>query len=216
MTACYAQVTLRRDMQEVTARLSRRTLLKSGLIGTLLVGVGSVGLALQPTRTQSSTPRLKVLDADEYAVLVAVAETACPALGAGAPGATALGVAAQLDELLAGSDPESQKGTKLALRIFENALSGALSGERLVPFTKLDPEARARVLAAWRDSGVGFKRTVYKGLTGAVFAVYWGDPRTWARIGYAGPPDFAAMRESYASELVDLERLRASPLAKGA
>jgi hypothetical protein len=203
-------------MQEVTARLSRRTLLKSGLVGAVLVGVGSAGLALQSTRKQGATPPLKVLDAEEYAVLCAVAETACPALGAGAPGATALEVAKQLDGLLASADPESQKGTKMALRIFDNALSGALGGERLVPFTKLDGQARTRVLANWRDSDIGFKRTVYKGLTGAIFAVYWGDPRTWKRIGYDGPPDCAQLREGYASDLVDLDRLRATPLAKGA
>lgn len=185
-------------------------------MGAVLVGVGSVGLALQPTRKANATPKLQVLDADEYAVLCAVAETACPPLGAGAPGATALEVGKQLDELLAGADPDSQKGTKMALRIFDNALSGALGGERLVPFTKLDAEARARVLANWRDSDVGFKRTVYKGLTSAIFAVYWGDPRTWKRIGYDGPPDCVQLRAGYASDLVDLDRLRATPLAKGA
>ena len=208
-------MTLRPVMPEVTGRLSRRTLLKTGLLGTVLVGLGSVGLALQKPLRQGATPALKLLDADEYAVLVAIADRLCPALGAGAPGARAVDVATQLDALLLTADPETQKGTKIALRIFDNALAGALSGERFVPFTRLPPEAQDRVLANWRDAGVGFRRTVYKGIASAVFAVYWGDPRTWARIGYAGPPDMAKLRTVYAENLVDLEELRASPLAKG-
>lgn len=203
-------------MRDVTASLSRRSLLKTGLIGGLLVGLGSVGLALQKGRARSAPSSLKVLDATEYAILAAIADRVCPALGPGAPGATALDLASGVDGLVADADPEVQKGTKMALRIFENALTGALAGERIMPFTELDPEAQDRVLARWRDSGVGFRRTVYKGLVGAIFALYWGDPRTWPRIGYGGPPDFTKLRHVYAEELVDLNDLRATPLAKGA
>jgi hypothetical protein len=204
------------SMQEVTARLSRRNLLKTGLFGTLLVGLGSLGLALQKSSRPAATPTLRLLDADEYAVLAAVADRVCPALGPGAPGAAALEIAARIDQRLASADSEVQKGTRIALRVFENGLSGALSGERLVPFTQLDAEAQDRVLASWRDSRVGFRRTVYRGLTGAVFAMYWGDPRTWQRIGYGGPPDFEKLRSVYADQLLDFDALRASPLAKGA
>lgn len=203
-------------MSDVTSRLSRRTLLKSGLFGGVLVGLGSLGLALQKSRTRGSPPALKALDATEYAILVAMADRLCPALGPGAPGATALSVASGIDDLIAAADMDVQQGTKIGLHIFENALTGALAGERLVPFTQLDPEAQDRVLARWRDSSVGFRRTVYKGIVGAVFAVYWGDERTWARIGYAGPPDMLELRRMYADELVDLNALRATPLAKGA
>ena len=210
-------MTLRPIMQEVTARLSRRTLLKTGLFGTLLVGAGTVSLALRSTRPPSgAAPALKILDADEYAVMAAIADRVCPALGPGAPGATALNVAKQVDDLLASADVDVQKGTKIGLRVFENALTGALTGERLAPFTQLEPAAQDRVLEKWRTSEIGFRRTVYRGLTGAVFALYWGDPRTWPRVGYAGPPDMARLRAVYADELVDLDDLRASPLAKGA
>lgn len=202
-------------MPEVRALLTRRTLLQTGLLGTVLVGLGSVGLALQQPLRKEPTPTLNVLDADEYAVLAAIAARLCPERGSGAPGARAIAVATQLDALLQTADAETQKGTKIALRIFDNALAGALSGERLVPFTRLTPEAQDRVLANWRDADMGFRRTVYKGIASAVFAVYWGDPRTWARIGYAGPPDMSKLRAVYADNLVDFDELRASPLAKG-
>jgi len=198
-------------MQEAAGRLSRRNLLKTGLVGTLLVGVGSVGLALERTKVEGQTPALAVLSATEYAVLVAVAERLCPALGEGAPGATALGVAKTIDGLLTEVDDDTQKGFKIALRTFENALTGALFGERFVPFTHLSPEDKTRTLASWRDSRIGFRRTVYRALGGLVWAVYWGDARTWPRIGYPGPRDVAALRAQYVDNLVDLDALRATP-----
>ena len=196
-------------MQHLAA-LSRRNLLKTGLVGTVLVGLGSVGLALQKTTPRSDTPRLAVFDAREYAVLMAIADRVAPALGEGAPGATALGTVQKLDALLAQADVESQKGFKLALRVFENALSGAVVGERLVPFTELSIEARDRVLAAWRDSRIGFRRTVFRALACVILSVYWGDARVWPRIGYGGPPDLAGLRAAYADNLVDYDALRAT------
>jgi len=197
-------------MQDVAARLSRRSLLKTGLVGALVVGLGSAGLALEQTVTRGTPPPLGVLDATEYAVLAAIADRVCPALGPGAPGAAALGVAASIDGLLQRLDGETQKGVKIALRTFENALTGALFGERVVPFTRLSADDQDRVLARWRGSRLGFRRTVYRALSALVSAVYWGDPRTWERIGYAGPPDVAALRETYRDNLVDLEALRAT------
>lgn len=195
-------------MGEVAPKLSRRSLLKTGLVGTLVVGIGSVGLAVQ--RTAPAGLQGTILDADELSVLSAIADRICPPLGPGAPGAKALGVAQSVDALLVQADRETQKGLKLALRVFESALSGALMGERLVPFTQLPPERQDAVLAGWRDSRVGFRRTVFRALSGLVASVYWGEPRTWARIGYGGPPDPAGLRAAYAANLVPLDTLRAS------
>jgi hypothetical protein len=195
-------------MQHLAA-LSRRNLLKTGLVGTVLVGLGSVGLALQKTRPRADTPALAVFDAREYAVLCAIADRIAPALGPGAPGALALGTVTKLDALLEQAELENQKSVKLALRVFENALTGAVLGERLVPFTELSIEARDRVLSAWRDSRIGFRRTVFHALASLILSVYWGDPRVWPRIGYGGPPDLTGLRSAYADNLVDLDALRA-------
>lgn len=192
------------------AVFSRRNLLKTGLVGTVLVGLGSVGLALRKTKPRADTPELRVFDAREYAVLIAIADRIAPALGPGAPGAVAVGTVQKLDALMVSAHIETQKGIKLALRVFENALTGAVVGERLAPFTELSIEARDRVLAAWRDSRIGFRRTVFRALAGTLLGVYWGDERTWARIGYGGPPDLAGLRQSYAANLVAYDALRAT------
>jgi hypothetical protein len=191
-------------------------LVKTGLVGLGVAVAGGLGLALQKTVLLAQTPALKVLDPAEYAVLVAIADRLCPALGAGAPGASAVKLAERLDGLLQNTDIETQKGIKMALKLVDNALTGALTGERLVPFTKLSTEEQDRSLDGWRNADSGFRRTVFGGIAGAVNSVYWGNPQTWQRVGYKGPPDIAGLRAAYADQLVDLNSLRATPVvAKG-
>ena len=98
--------------------------------------------------------------------------------------------------------------------MFESALTGAVLGERIAPFTQLDPAQQDRVLARWRDARAGFRRTVHRGLSKLVLSVYWGQPEVFARIGYPGPPSVRGLREAYADQLVDLDALRATPAAK--
>jgi hypothetical protein len=198
-----------------TTTLTRRTLLKSGLWGTVFVAAAGFGLSLQDTRLVPDAPsKLSVLSPKEYAVLVALSDRLCPALDA-TPSASELGIPAQLDRMLSFVPVEEQEGVKMALRLFEHPISGVLFGERTRPFTQLSPEDQDRVIVGWRDSKVGVRRTIYTALSGLVLALYWGHPRTWPTVGYQGPPDPAGLRKVYADNLVDLHALRASPEAKG-
>jgi len=192
------------------AHLSRRTLLKTGLFGAGVVVVGSIGLQLRGTRArQVPDTGLACLSAEEFAVLTAVADRVCPAAGDGAPGALALGVPAKLDQWLAAYlDEENQTGVRIVLAALESALVGALFAERLTPFTQLAPEEQDEVLRAWKDSSVGFRRTAFRALSSMVAALYYGDSRTWSRIGYAGPPSVRGLRTAFAMNLVDLDALQ--------
>jgi Gluconate 2-dehydrogenase subunit 3 len=195
---------------------SRRTVLKWSLAsGALVLGTGTV-LALQKTRLREPTPKLSVFDPASYAVLAALADRLCPPLGKGAPGAAALGVPATIDAMLVPADDAARKQLTTAITMLENALGGALFGERLVPFTQLDAAGQEAALVNLRDSSVGVRRTLFHALSGLVFAVYWSNPQTWERIGYGGPESVAKLREMYRDNLVDLDSLRATPLAQGA
>jgi hypothetical protein len=110
--------------------------------------------------------------------------------------------------MLSYADEEVRKGFKLALLMFDNALTGAVFGERARPFSQLSTADQDRVLTGWRNSGVPFRRTLYRGLSFVILSTYWSMPETWPRIGYAGPPSVAGLRATYADNLVDLDGLR--------
>jgi hypothetical protein len=194
--------------------LSRRSLLKTGLIGVALVSVGSAALFMQPARPEQVKGKLSVFDAKEAAILAALARRLCPAAGPGSPGADAIGLVSLFDQMLAPVDEETIKGLKVGLAIFDNAFTGALFGERVRPFSQLDGEAQDAVIRNWQTSKVAFRRMLIRGLSSLTMSVYWGDPRSWPSTGYGGPPDPRALRAAYAENLVDLETLRASPAAK--
>lgn len=188
-------------------KLTRRSLLKTGLIGAALVSVSSAALLLQPEKQRSAHSTLKVLSEREANVLSALASRLCPAMGPGAPGAEGVQLVEQIDAFLATADKEGQDGLKMALVIFDNAFTGALFGERVRPFSQLDGAAQDRVIHAWQKSSVGFRRTVMRALSATIMTFYWGDERTWQRIGYGGPPDAVGMRAAYAHNLVDYSTL---------
>jgi hypothetical protein len=194
--------------------LSRRSLLKTGLIGFAFVSVGSAALLLQGAKPRAGTSPLRTFTAAEAGVLGALAQRLCPAAGPGAPGAVGLDLVGMLDVALEPLDEEAKQGLKLGLMLFDNAFTGALFGERMRPFSQLDGAAQDLVIRNWQQSGVAFRRTLIRGLSSLVMAVYWGDPRTWSRIGYAGPPDPRGLRAAYAENLVDLASLRAQGPAK--
>ncbi len=196
--------------------LSRRRLMQSGLWGSALLALAGTGLSFQKTLRPPAAPEhLSVLSRDEYAILAAVADTLCPRRAQSIPSASELGIPERIDAMFATADADQREGFKLALRTIESPLAGAVFGERARPFTQLDENARTRALRAFRDSRLGLRRTIYNGLSALVMALYWGDPRSWTRTGYEGPPDAAGLRRMYGDNLVDLASLRGAASAKG-
>lgn len=56
------------------------------------------------------------------------------------------------------------------------------------PWAEAPPAAIAACLDRWRDSGWKLQRSAYDALHQLVFAAWYGNPRSWAAIGYGGPP----------------------------
>lgn len=208
--------TVRRAPTTSHSGVSRRGVIKAGLLGTAAFVLGGVSLALRSTvMVPLPAQGLLVLNAKQYAVLEAIAQRMCPAAGEGAPGARALDVAAMVDYRLSLAERDMQGSVKMLLDIFENALTGALFGERLSPFTQLDDAAQDRVLMQWRASTVAFRRSAFGALNGLIGSTYYANPRTWQRLGYAGPPAPQGLRAGFASQLVDYESLKARAARKG-
>ncbi len=188
---------------------TRRSLLKGGIGGAVLLGIGGVGLSLQSS-TLEPTPseELHALTLAEYSIVCAVARRVCPQPRADVPGADAIGVGLLADRMLAHAAPEALADVKTVLALFENGLTGALFFERLRPFTALSGDDQDRVLLAWRDSRVALRRTVYRALSALATSIYFGDARVWPGLGYPGPPSPPGLRGAYAAQLVDLDALR--------
>jgi hypothetical protein len=171
------------------ARSSRRSLIVRGLFGGALLLVGGTGFLLSRGTRRVKLPEkpLSVLGEDEYAVVHALAERmVMPAPDA--PTLEEMNTAWQVDQLLALADPAAQKEVKQLLGLFESALGGFLFGLRTRPFTQLSPAEQDEVLHEWQQSGLALRRTGFQALKTLVVAAYYATSKTWAYMGYPGPP----------------------------
>ncbi len=58
------------------------------------------------------------------------------------------------------------------------------------PWAEADAAEIETFLAGWRASWIGLLRTAYLALHELVMAAWYGNPKSWARIGYPGPAKF--------------------------
>jgi len=165
--------------------MNRRTFIRRGLWGGLLLAVGgAVGLGAWPSaRKYAPRNQLRALDARQFTVLAAVASRTVTA-----PGADPIVIAERVDAQMALAPPEARRDFGRLLLLFENALAGLLFDGRARPFTRLSPDAQDRVLAAWRDSRLAVRRTGYGALRKLTQAAWWAAPEAWPDTGYPGPP----------------------------
>src|SRR5690606_29612367 len=167
--------------------ITRRTLLRYGLGGGLLLLAGGAGLSLQPSRRRAPRAPLRALDERSFSVLAAVVDRMLPPRP-GYPSAAELGIAERVDAFLAEGDPAVARKFRHALLLLENGLAGFLFDGRARHFARLPPEAQDRVLDAWRTSAWSFRRMVYRALHGLCMAVYSTCPEVFPAVGYPGPP----------------------------
>jgi hypothetical protein len=166
----------------------RRDFLKKGLLGGALLLLGGGGFLASRRGAAVALPAgLKVLNAEEFAVVWALVQHFAP-LREGFPAPDSLNTAAAVDGILAMLEEETQTELKKLLMLFENALPNFLFGLRTRPFTQLDPAEQDVVLAEWRDSRLTLRRTGYKALRGITLAAYYGNKAVWPAVGYPGPP----------------------------
>jgi hypothetical protein len=91
----------------------------------------------------------------------------------------------QVIEALLRNHPES---LKRQIRLFLGAIQWLPVVRYGLPFTKLTPAARARVLVHLQDSRVKKVRVGFWGLRTIVLAGYYGRPQAAQAIGYAASP----------------------------
>ena len=168
---------------------SRRTFLRTGLIGGGLLALGGGGLAFYPSKVVGvATAPLLVLQPRAFQVLVAVASRIVTASGSD-PVVIAHGV----DRALSYALPESQEAINKLLGLFENALTGLIFDGRVKPFTRLSPESQDAVLESWRRSRVELRRTGYQALRKLTLAAYYMEESSWGAVAYKPPQSLRAI-----------------------
>jgi hypothetical protein len=173
-----------------------------------------VGVSIASQKPEAGAhPDLHSLDPVEFAQLTALCDLLCPGKPGAFPSAKDLALPAIVDQHLSTFDADTIAQLKMAIGLVDNALLGTLMGERLRPTSSLTLEDRARALNAFRDSKVGFRRTLYHAVSSLIMSVYWTRPEVEQGAGYNGPPPSAHLRATYAENLVDYSDLRAKRTA---
>lgn len=174
------------------AGVERRRFLKRGLFGGALLVFGGTLPFIFRTTQRGPAPRepLRLLSADEYAVLAAVAARIVPGDGADArwPRAEALDCAGKIDALMATVHPDAGTDFRRLLRLCESGFVGALTAGSPRPFTRASTGEQDARLEAWRRSRLAILRSGYQALKRLADAVYYSSPEIYPLIGYPGPP----------------------------
>jgi hypothetical protein len=168
--------------------MNRRTFIRRGLFGGLLLAVGgSIGLVAWPSdqHVQARRP-LRALDARQFAILVAVAGRMVTA-----PAADPVTIAERVDAQMATAPPEARADFGKLLMLLESAFAGFVLAVRARPFTRLSAAAQDDVLADWRDSRLTVRRSGFSVLRKLTQAAHYAAPEAWADVGYPGPPQIA-------------------------
>lgn len=165
---------------------TRRTFLKAGVLGALVLAAG--GGIYRTTRP--ATAQRFVLDGGARTALDAIV----PAILAGSlPG----DAAARARAVRAATERVHQTilGLPLATQKEVQDLFGLLAlapARRLLAGVKHDwasapPDEVAAFLQDWRVHRIGLLRTAYQALHDLVLGSWYSDPAHWAAIGYPGP-----------------------------
>ena len=167
------------------AGLTRRSLVKRGLLGGALLAAGGAGFLAFRSGASVPVPTdgLLVFTPAQFAVLDAVARRMVRPR-TGWPTVDQVGVARAADRIAARVEPSAQKELQQLLGLFDNGLAGFLFGGRIRPFTRLDGAGQDAVLAEWRDSRIAVRRTGFAALRTLVLAGYYQSPAVWPAVGY--------------------------------
>lgn len=169
--------------------LSRRSLLKVGLLGSALLGTAGLTATLSGCSASSPANGFLVLRDSDLPFLRAL----IPVMLDGAVAAEKLpqavdGTLQSLDYNLAHLSPEMLKLTQqlfdvLALPITRGPLTGVWGG-----WAGASAGDMRQFLQRWQNSSIGLLRMGHASLLQLVMMAWYGRQEAWAHCGYPGPP----------------------------
>jgi len=167
--------------------LSRRGFLHLGLAGAAAVATLTAMQRMAPIPGRypalAGEETRRVFTRKEFAVLALFA-TDIVGAGAGHVTPEQTRVAARIDLELSKHPGKLVSDMRAALTLVEH---GPLLRGKLTRYSSLGAKARHDYLASLQHGGSGVMRAAYGGLRFMALFFHYTDPRTWERIGYAGP-----------------------------
>lgn len=169
---------------------TRRGFLKKGLLGGALLVVGGTAFLAFRRTLRAAKPRnpLLVLSESEYAIFAAMAARVV-AVDGDSPSTEAVDVAGRADAAMVQWPDSVQVEFRRLLRLFENALTGAVTRTGYETFTASSGRMQDERLAAWAGSRVAVFRSGYQAMKRLACACYYAAPESWPATGYPGPPE---------------------------
>jgi hypothetical protein len=172
---------------DAPVQTTRRRILKWGSIGALLIGSG-VWFYRTTARFGPPAPGRAVFDANEFAILEAVALTVFPGPPVCPYRADEVAVAARVDDYVGSLYPDTQLLFRALVRTLN--ITPVVTYGRSFYF--LSPKLRTKVLESWRESEASLRRAGHQSLSFAVKMAYYEDARVRAAVGFTtgcGIPD---------------------------
>lgn len=172
--------------------ISRRTFIITGLLGATALATARW---LRGPHAPPGDTSLRVLDGDAQAILLAIVPVMLAGALPVAVDAKRLAVADTvrgIDVAIAGLSPSAQEELRQLFALL------ALPPARLAIARVSEPwsqasEADVRAcLDRFRGSSLTLLRSAYGALHQLTFAAWYGNPVSWPRIGYPGPPELSA------------------------
>ena len=166
---------------------TRRSLIQRGLIGGALLFVSGGAFWFRRSLVESGQPDLSGLKAGQRDVLRAMARRIL-VVAAGAPSVDEVDVVGRCEAELKLLDSQSQKELLQVVGLFESAWVNFVLGGRFQSFAAMSDLQQDQVLNEWSTSRIKLRRSGFQALRSLIASAYYGDERTWASVGYAGPP----------------------------
>jgi hypothetical protein len=169
------------------AGLSRRRFLAVGLGSAAILGAAG-WWAMRPGRPAAG---MRMLDEDAVAFITALV----PAVLAGtlprddAARQAAIGeTVAAFDRAVNGLTPAVQAELRQLFALVALAPARRLLAGVSRPWSEASVEEVSAFLAGWRSGRLDLMRAGYQALTQLMLAAWYGNPASWAAIGYPGAP----------------------------
>jgi hypothetical protein len=172
--------------------ISRRTFITTGILGAAALATAHW---LRGPHAPPGDTTLRVLDADAQAILSAIVPVMLAGALPDAAGARRQAIADPvrgIDIAVSGLPPSAQDELRQLFAML------ALPPARLAIARVSEPWVRASeadvraCLDRFRGSSLLLLRSAYGALHQLTFAAWYGNPASWDRIGYSGPPELPA------------------------